>query len=87
MTDDIFFYIQNVGRPVGNSARWWLPRGSGYTTDLNRAWKAPKEEAVKICQVRHGEDVMWPCSEMDVIAERHVDVQKLRDRQPAVEGL
>lgn len=69
-------YIQDTRSVCGNSAFWWK-LGGGYTADLNQAvrvpatWKGPRET-----------DVLRPCSEVDALAERHFDVQKL-DRLPA----
>ena len=66
------FYIQDTRAVCGNSAVWWAEGGHGYTSNLDKAWKVPgtwKERDT---------DVLRPCAEIDALAERHFDVQKLR---------
>lgn len=75
MPEDLY-YIQNVP-PVGNCARWWRIKGNGYTCDLDEAWKVPEEQAKKICRSRPLEDIPRLASDVDAIAQRHVDVQRL----------
>lgn len=79
---DDLYYIQNAGRPVGNSARWWRPEGAGYTSDLNDAWRVTGEKARQIAAGRPGEDIPYQVAAVDAISERHVDVQRLREIAP-----
>ncbi len=65
------FYIQNKGF-VGNCLLWWRPNGSGYTCNLDEAWKVSKEEAVRICKTRRGEDIAHRADVIDRLAIRHV---------------
>jgi hypothetical protein len=73
---DELYYIQNAG-VVGNCARWWRPRASGYTCNLDAAGKYTHAEAEKFIRNRPGEDFMWSVAFIDEISERHVDCQKL----------
>lgn len=78
MSDSVkLFYIQNKGH-VGNCAIWWREGGSGYTCNLDEAWKVPEDQAKSICRTRRGEDVMWPAGVVDASAQRHVDCQRFR---------
>lgn len=70
------YYIRNAG-VCGNSARWWCVDGHGYTSDLNKAWKVTKLKADSICRSRPMEDSAHLVDEMDKMAERHVDMQRL----------
>lgn len=76
MTSDLY-YIQDTGQVVGNSAVWWRGWKQGYTCDLRQALKLEKEDA-RLLWLR-ATDVLRLCSEMDALAETHVDVQKLRE--------
>lgn len=75
MSDELY-YIQNKGY-CGNSLRWWREDGSGYTSDLGQAWKLTLAEAERVCSCRPKEDYPRLCSEVDAMAERHVDAQRL----------
>lgn len=71
------YYIQDTRQCVGNSALWWREGGHGYTCDLKQAWKVEwKAETFKFASLRDT-DVLRPVSEMDWIAELHVDVQRI----------
>ena len=74
MADDLY-YIQDTRQVVGNSAVWWREHGSGYTCDLNEAWKVSFE----IASCYRKTDVPRRCTVIDRISERHCDVQKLRE--------
>jgi hypothetical protein len=76
-TPDLY-YIENRRSVTGNYTLWWRVNGCGYTCNLNEAWRVPKAEAERICRCRPEEDFMWPCAEIDALAERHVDVQRMR---------
>lgn len=67
------YYIQDTRECVGNSALWWREGGHGYTCDLRQAWKVEREEWFG----SRDTDVLRPVSEMDWIAEMHVDVQRI----------
>ena len=67
------YYIQDTRKCVGNSALWWREGGHGYTCDLRQAWKVPLGS-------KRDTDVYRLCSEMDWIAELHVDVQRIGPR-------
>ena len=58
---DPLYYIQDARQFCGNSVYWWCPDGHGYTCDLDRAWRVPKEKAEMICRSRDT-DKMWPCA-------------------------
>lgn len=68
------FYIQDTRSTVGNSALWWAEGGHGYTCDLRHAWKVPAS-----WKPDRDTDLLRRCDVVDALAERHVDVQKLRD--------
>lgn len=65
------FYVQDTRSVVGNSASWWRFEGNGYTCNLNEAWKVPGTWRGR------DTDVLRACLEVDAMAERHCDVQKL----------
>lgn len=69
------YYIQNKGF-VGNCLLWWREGGSGYTCNLNEAWKVSKEEAGRICRTRPREDIAHPVSLIDSLAVRHATSTK-----------
>ena len=68
------FYIQHRGA-CGKCLLWWRPRGDGFTMNLDNAWKVDRETAEAICRRRdrRGENFMWPISEVDAVAVRHVN--------------
>lgn len=70
------YYIQCRGT-VGNSLIWWRKGGSGYTCDLNQAWRVTKAEAESIQRNRPDKDIPRLCIDMDAIAQRHVDIQSM----------
>jgi hypothetical protein len=74
--EEAFYYIQNKGY-VGNSLCWWKKGGSGYTCDLNKAWKVTLEEAKAICHGRPKEDFMRPVTKMDALVQHHIDNQDM----------
>ena len=76
MTEELY-YIQNGNHCCGNSAMWWGPNRGGYFCSLNKAGKYTKAEAESICGDRDRRDIPRLVSEMDAIAEQHVDVQDL----------
>jgi predicted RecA/RadA family phage recombinase len=71
------YYIQDARGYVGNSVLWWAVDGAGYTCDLSKAWKLPKQKADSIARGRET-DVAWPASVVEAAATTHVDMQRLR---------
>ena len=65
------FYVQDTRQIVGNSALWWREGGHGYTCNLDEAWRVPGTWTGR------DTDVLRACPEVDALAERHVDVQRL----------
>ena len=76
-TGQELYYIQNANQVCGNSAMWWGPNRGGYVCDLAKAGKYTKAECDSICGNRDRRDIPRKCSEMDAIAQRHVDMQDL----------
>lgn len=56
------YYIQNGYD--GNAANWWAKDSGGYTTDIAKAHRYSRQEAINICITRK-EDRAWPCSYID----------------------
>jgi hypothetical protein len=75
------YYIQNRG-PVGNCVMWWAEGGHGYTCNLDRAGKFNRDEAIRIVKNRPDIDKAWPVEEIDNLAIRHFDSQRLRSITP-----
>src|SRR5271165_564303 len=71
------YYIQNTGY-CGNCIKFWCIDGHGYTLDLKQAWKVPQERADKICRSRPHEDIPLLASDIDAIAQLHVNSESLR---------
>src|SRR5579885_2891752 len=71
------FYIQNKGF-CGNCLLWWRVDGSGYTMNLDEAWKVTKEQADSICRSRPHQDVAHSVEKIDALAHRHVNCERLR---------
>ena len=67
------FYIQDTRQFVGNSALFWRDGGHGYTCNLDEAWRVPVT-----WKPDRDTDVLRACAEVDALAERHVDVQRLK---------
>jgi len=53
------FYIQDTSNYVGNAVLWWGIKSAGYTTEIKKAGKYTKEEAILICKRKT--DLAWPC--------------------------
>lgn len=56
------YYIQNGY--VGNAVLWWAKNSEGYTTDIKKAGKYSKQQAMNICVTR-ANDRAWPCEYID----------------------
>jgi len=76
------FVIQDSRSYVGNSVLWWAVDGGGYTCELDKAWKVPREKAEGICRDR-STDVMWPLALVSGLAQKHVDIQHLHAAEDA----
>ena len=65
------YYIQHKGY-CGNCLFWWKPDGSGYTCNLDEAWKVTLEKAKEICRDRPSYDKHRAVTMVDAWAVRHV---------------
>ncbi len=65
------YYIQNKGYQ-GNCLVWWADGGSGYTCDLDSAWKVPKNKALAICESRPDQDFPRAVADVEKFARRYV---------------
>ncbi len=72
------FYIQDARQYVGNSVLWWRHEGQGYTTDMDQAGLFTEE---RVRALPRKTDVPWPKEVVNAIVSRHVDMQKLPDRE------
>src|ERR1051326_8394209 len=63
---------------VGNCVLLWRVCGSGYTVDLDEAWKLTKEQADDVCRQRPKEDFAIPYELLSSLARRHIDIQGLQ---------
>lgn len=71
------YYIQNKGYQ-GNCLVWWADGGHGYTCDLDKAWKVPHSQAVKICMDRPEQDFPRRAYIVDGLASKHVTQESER---------
>jgi len=71
---EILYYIQDTRQYVGNSVLWWQ-LGGGYTTDIEKAEKFTKEQAINIC--KRETDKAWLCNHVNKHVKKHVDMQYL----------
>ena len=78
------YYIQSRGF-CGDCLLWWRDGGHGYTTDLNQAWKVTREQAEGICSSRV-EDTAWLVADIDSVAVRHADSERMQGKKPAIIG-
>jgi hypothetical protein len=76
MSNETLFYVQDSRTYCGNCVFWWAKDHKGYTCDLDKAHVFTAEELSK-CASRDT-DIPWPKDEMDTLAYRHVDMQRLR---------
>ena len=76
--EEQLYYIQDTRSYTGNSVMWWCPEGNGYTSDLDEAWKVPLDKAKAMHRSRKT-DVPWACNEINKYAQRHFDMQNLRN--------
>ena len=63
------YYIQDTRQYVGNAVLWWGINGGGYTTDLSKAGKYSKADAIHIC--KRDSDKAWLCDYVDNNLEAH----------------
>lgn len=75
------YYIQDTRQFVGNSVLWWRKDQGGYTTDLKKAGKYTKKEAMAIC--RRQTDKAFECAYIDKIVSWHVDAQHIDNGRAA----
>lgn len=78
------FYLQDSRSFVGNDVLWWAKGFNGYTTDLSKAEKFTKDDAVRMHQARRS-DIPWPCAYIDARTRPAVDFQYIK-RAEALEG-
>jgi hypothetical protein len=79
MTDELY-YIQNRGF-CGDCLLWWRANRCGYTMNLRDALKVTAKEAATFDRV---EDVPWLASEIDAIAEYHVNSEHMGRANPGI---
>lgn len=75
-TDGEMYFLQDESAVVGNCAVWWAKDGKGYTTKLDQAHRFTQAEAFAQNKER-ASDIPWPCSAVDLVAHRTIDVQDL----------
>ena len=80
------YYIQNANQVCGNSAMWWGPNRGGYTSNLGQAGQYTAAECDGICGDKDRRDIARKVSDMDALAQRHVDVQDIRSAIDALKG-
>ena len=71
------YLIMSPYAPCGNSASWWAVDAKGYTCDVDKAWRVTAEKARSILSDKRG-DRAFLAADLDDLAERHFDVQKIR---------
>jgi hypothetical protein len=71
------YFIQDTRTTCGNAVMWWKPDGNGYTSNVNEAWRVPKEKADQMHRNR-STDVAWPVSVILGKAFPIFDFQNLR---------
>jgi len=67
------YYVQNRGG-CGDCLIWWRADRCGYTMNLAEALKVTAAEAATFTR---NEDRPWLASEVDAVAERHVNSQHM----------
>lgn len=55
------FLLQESRQYVGHCLLWWGPNGNGYVSDISKAQRYTREEAISANQSRHT-DIPWPAS-------------------------
>ncbi|MBB5190089.1 ribosomal protein S27AE [Silvimonas terrae] len=78
------FYLQDSRTYVGNDMLFWAVNNQGYTSDLRKAAKYTKAEAVAQHQMRPS-DIPWPCTYIDARTRPAVDMQYVK-RSEALAG-
>lgn len=74
------FYLQDSRTFVGNDVLWWAKDGKGYTTDLSKAEKYTKDEALRMHEMRHS-DIPWPCAYIEARTRPAVDMQYIKSAE------
>lgn len=70
------YYIRDTRQIVGNCVMWWAKDAKGYTCDLDRAHLYTEEEVES--QDWRDTDIPMPEEEINALAYRHVDIQRIR---------
>jgi len=77
-----FYYLQDTRTTVGNCISFWALDHKGYTCDLDKAHVFDEEEILGyIGPGNRTTDVAWPKEVIDSLAYRHMDHQRLPDRE------
>jgi hypothetical protein len=71
---DELFYLRDSRSDVGTSAVFWAVDGGGYTSNLSKAWKLTREEAISRHNSRET-DIPLRCDLVDQHAYLAVDCQ------------
>lgn len=83
------FYLQDSRGYVGTNISWWQEGGNGYTTDLRKAHKYSKDEAIRSHNSR-STDIPWSKSYIDTRTHPAVDMQYIKREVallvPALQG-
>jgi hypothetical protein len=72
------YYISSPYSPCGNSVLWWAIDAHGYTCDLTKAWKVPREKAESILMDKRG-DRAYLVSDVDKLSQRYFDFQRFKE--------
>ena len=68
------FYLRDSRSDTGSSAVFWCVDGGGYTTDLSKAWKLTREDAISYHNCRET-DIPLRCDLVDKHSYLAVDCQ------------
>jgi hypothetical protein len=74
------YYLQDSRSFVGNCVMFWAEGGRGYTTDIDAAHIFTKEQAFAQNKCRDT-DKPIPCSIINPLARKTIDVQDLHETQ------
>lgn len=82
MVKDEMYYIRARGY-AGDCLLWWRKGRCGYTANLDEALVVDADEAASITSERDRQDEAYLVSEIDRIAVRHADSERLGGVKPA----
>lgn len=71
------YVIQDTRDYSGRSVVWWRPAQKGYTCNLDKAGRYTAVEAESIQSSSRGLAKAWPVQQIESLADRYVDIQKL----------